>query len=187
MSIPCIHAPWRMDYIRSIDKPADPTGCFLCQAGQIKDAAEAAARLVLWNTPLTTVLVNRYPYTNGHLLIAPRRHIADLEDLTPEELLDINTQSVAAIKLLKRAAISPQGFNVGINLARVAGAGVPGHLHQHVVPRWNGDTNFMTNSPEKSALSPKRCLSSTTNCAKKSATISLHSKCSSDRRRGHFQ
>ncbi len=94
--------------------------------------------------PITVViLINLYPYTNGHLLIAPR-HIADPEDLTPEELLDINTQSVAAIKLLKRA-VSPQGFNVGINLARVAGLpGVPGHLHQHVVPRWNGDTNFMT-------------------------------------------
>jgi ATP adenylyltransferase len=132
-----------MDYIRTIDKPAPSAGCFLCDAGNIKDAAEAAARHVLWNTPLSTVLINRYPYTNGHLLIAPRRHIADPEDLTPEELLDINTQSVAAIKLLKRA-VSPQGFNVGINLARVAGAGVPGHLHQHVVPRWNGDTNFMT-------------------------------------------
>jgi ATP adenylyltransferase len=143
MSIPCIHAPWRMDYIRSIDKPATGAGCFLCEAGLVADAPQAAARLVLWNTPLTTVLINSYPYTNGHLLIAPRRHLADLEDLTPEELFDMNHQTVAAIKLLKRA-VSPQGFNVGINLSRVAGAGVPGHVHQHVVPRWNGDTNFMT-------------------------------------------
>jgi len=89
------------------------------------------------------VLLNRYPYTNGHLLVAPRTHKADFEELSPDELCDINVQTTAVLRLLK-GAMSPQGFNVGINLGRAAGAGVPGHLHQHVVPRWAGDTNFMS-------------------------------------------
>ncbi len=88
------------------------------------------------------VLLNRFPYANGHLLVAPRRHAADLEDLVPAELADIGTQTVEVVRLLK-SAVSAQGFNVGLNLGRVAGAGVPGHLHQHVVPRWGGDVNFM--------------------------------------------
>ena len=87
--------------------------------------------------------MNRYPYTNGHLLVAPRRHQAELDDLTSEELVDLQAQTIVALKLLRRA-ISPQGFNIGINLGRCAGAGVPGHLHQHIVPRWGGDGNFMT-------------------------------------------
>src|SRR6185295_18726339 len=96
-----------------------------------------------WTTPLSVVLINRYPYTIGHLLIAPKAHKPELEDLTSEELLDLQTQSLDALKLLKRVQ-SPQGFNIGINLGRCAGAGLPGHIHQHVVPRWGGDTNFMT-------------------------------------------
>ena len=87
--------------------------------------------------------MNRYPYANGHLLIAPRAHKCDLEDLTDAEQLDMSIQTVAAVALLKRA-VSAQGFNIGINLGTVAGAGLPGHVHQHVVPRWGGDTNFMT-------------------------------------------
>ena len=89
------------------------------------------------------VLINRFPYTNGHLLIAPKAHKPELEDLTAEEQADLIRQTIEATKLLKRAQ-SPQGFNIGINLGRCAGAGLPGHLHQHLVPRWNGDTNFMT-------------------------------------------
>jgi ATP adenylyltransferase len=137
-----LYAPWRMDYIRSIDK-GDASACFLCDAVNAATPEERRARLVLWQTPLSVVLINRYPYTNGHLLIAPRAHKADFEALTAEELCDLNAQTTAVIRLLKDA-MSPQGFNIGINLGRAAGAGLPGHLHQHVVPRWAGDTNFMT-------------------------------------------
>jgi ATP adenylyltransferase len=138
-----IFAPWRMDYIKSLGqgRPADG-GCFLCRAAAANTPAEQAAALVVWTTGLTVVLLNRYPYANGHLLIAPRRHVAELEELSAEELNDVSAQTVRVVTLLKKA-VSAQGFNVGINLGRVAGAGVPGHLHQHVVPRWGGDTNFM--------------------------------------------
>ena len=143
-----LHAPWRMEYIRSLQKPdasaASAAGdCFICQAAQAASAAERAQRLVLWTTEQSVVLINRFPYTNGHLLIAPRAHLADLELLSDAQALDLQLQTTRAVKLLKRA-MSPQGFNIGINVGRVAGAGVPGHIHQHVVPRWGGDTNFMS-------------------------------------------
>ena len=136
-----LYAPWRMDYIRSIDKP-EASACFLCDAANATTPEDRKSRLVLWTTEHMVVLINRYPYTNGHLLIAPRAHKADLEELTEAEQLDLQRQTTEAVSLLKRA-MSPQGFNIGINIGRCAGAGLPGHLHQHVVPRWNGDTNFM--------------------------------------------
>ena len=97
---------------------------------------------MLWRTEKSIVILNRYPYNNGHLLIAPGRHIPDLEDASDEEMLEM-------IKLIRESqrvlslAIKPHGFNVGMNFGRCAGAGLPGHLHIHVVPRWDGDTNFM--------------------------------------------
>jgi ATP adenylyltransferase len=136
-----LHAPWRMDYIRSLDK--GPATCFICDALAANTPEEKKTRLVLWSTPHSIVIINRYPYTNGHLLVAPRAHKAELEELSADEQLDLTAVTIHAVSLLKRA-ISPQGFNVGINLGRCAGAGLPGHLHQHVVPRWNGDTNFMS-------------------------------------------
>lgn len=140
---PSLQAPWRMDYIRLLEKPDAGGPCFLCAAGASTSAAEDRDRLVLWRSAHSVVLINRYPYTNGHLLVAPLSHKADLEELADEEAADLQRQTIAAIKLLKRA-LSPQGFNVGINLGRCAGAGVPGHVHQHIVPRWAGDTNFMS-------------------------------------------
>jgi ATP adenylyltransferase len=137
-----LFAPWRMDYIKSVVKGEDDDQCFLCQAAAASGDAERRQRLALWKTELMVVVINRYPYTNGHLLIAPVAHKAELEDLTPEEQLDLQRQTAEAVRLLKRA-MSAQGFNIGINIGRCAGAGLPGHLHQHVVPRWNGDTNFM--------------------------------------------
>jgi ATP adenylyltransferase len=131
-----------MDYIRSLDK-SDGGECFLCAAAAATSDAEKRERLVLWTTHFSVVLINRYPYTNGHLLIAPRAHIAELDSVPDEALVDVQRQSVRAMQLLRRA-ISPQGFNIGINLGRCAGAGVPGHVHQHIVPRWGGDTNFMS-------------------------------------------
>jgi ATP adenylyltransferase len=136
-----LYAPWRMDYIRSLQKPA-PDECFLCTAAASQNDEQRKERLVLWQTEQTIVLMNRYPYANGHLLVAPRQHLPDLELLTEAQKLDLVEQTTQAVRLLKRA-VSAQGFNIGINLGRCAGAGVPGHLHQHVVPRWAGDVNFM--------------------------------------------
>ena len=138
-----LFAPWRMDYIKSVVKGEDDDTCFLCQAAAATSEDERRQRLVLWTTDHMSVLINRYPYTNGHILIAPNEHKADFEDLSDAEQLDLAQQSTRVLRLLRRA-LSPQGFNLGTNLGRVAGAGVPGHLHQHVVPRWNGDTNFMS-------------------------------------------
>src|SRR3954454_15119141 len=144
-----LFAPWRMEYIRSLDKSAgsaDPDaaygGCFLCGAANTTSDDDRRRRLILWQTDLTVVLMNRFPYNNGHLLIAPAAHKAELEELTDAERGDLMLQTTECVRLLKRA-VSAQGFNIGINLGKCAGAGLPGHLHQHVVPRWAGDTNFM--------------------------------------------
>jgi ATP adenylyltransferase len=136
-----IYAPWRMDYIRSLGKPGGAK-CFLCEAIAAASDAERKQRLVLWMSEHAIVLLNRFPYTNGHLLVAPRAHKAELEELSAEEQLDMARQTIRSVRLLKRA-VSAQGFNIGINIGRCAGAGLPGHLHQHVVPRWAGDVNFM--------------------------------------------
>jgi ATP adenylyltransferase len=136
-----LFAPWRMQYIRSLGKaPLDD--CFICEAAAAADQAQQRSRLVLWTSEWSVVLMNRFPYTNGHLLVAPRSHVAELEELSEQELLDLGVQTAEAVALLKRA-VSAQGFNIGINIGRCAGAGLPGHVHQHVVPRWAGDTNFM--------------------------------------------
>lgn len=141
-----LHAPWRMEYIRSLEKSNEPTtcGCFLCDAtATFDDPAQRRRRLVLWKSEHTVCLINRFPYTSGHLLVAPTAHLADLSDLSADALLDLNVQTVKAVELLKRV-MSPQGFNIGINMGSAAGAGVPGHLHQHIVARWGGDVNFMS-------------------------------------------
>ncbi|RNC68603.1 MAG: HIT domain-containing protein [Desulfuromonadales bacterium] len=131
-----IWAPWRMEYI--LDKK--PDGCIFCLPNETEGDRD---RLVLSRTPLSIIMLNRYPYTNGHLMAAPRRHTADLGSLTDDEMLDlIKTVSLCRTILQKEA--SPQGFNIGLNVGRAAGAGVEDHLHFHIVPRWNGDTNFMT-------------------------------------------
>lgn len=129
-----------MEYIQSLGKDE---GCFLCAAAAATDAAKQRELLVLWGTRHSIVLLNRFPYANGHLLIAPKAHKCDLEELTEAEQLDLSTQTTMVVRLLKRA-VSAQGFNIGINLGKVAGAGLPGHVHQHVVPRWGGDTNYMS-------------------------------------------
>lgn len=134
-----IWAPWRMEYIRSLagDKPG---GCFFCE---YRDEPGAdTANHVLWRTTETLVMLNRFPYTNGHLLIAPLGHKADFPDLSDGQMNELWRQTRDAKSLLANA-LGAHGFNVGINFGLCAGAGVPGHLHLHVVPRWNGDTNFM--------------------------------------------
>jgi ATP adenylyltransferase len=131
-------APWRINYIQALDKTG---GCFICNNLQRPDDDDK--NLVLWRTEHSIVILNLFPYNNGHLLIAPVRHIAELDQATEEELLDmikLVSQSQKALSL----AIQPHGFNVGMNFGRCGGAGLPSHLHIHVVPRWDGDTNFMS-------------------------------------------
>ncbi len=124
-----------------IESARDESGaeCFLCSKPHQGDDAAA---LILARSGAAFVLLNAFPYNPGHLMVAPSRHVGELEALTDEELLDAShllQRSTAALT----TGMEPQGFNVGLNLGRVAGAGIPGHLHWHVVPRWNGDTNFM--------------------------------------------
>lgn len=137
-----LQAPWRMQYIKAASNPQSGE-CFICAATEASTDAERRARLIVWDSEHSIVIINLFPYTNGHLLIAPKAHKADLELLSEAEVTDLSKQTIEAVKLLKRA-LSPQGFNIGVNLGRCAGAGLPGHVHQHVVPRWNGDVNFMT-------------------------------------------
>jgi ATP adenylyltransferase len=129
-------APWRIEYIRSRKAP----GCFFC----MDDRASAdRERLVLHRTPFSLVMLNRYPYSNGHILVAPRCHLPDLDGLSPEAAADLLAMVRLSCNALREAA-SPEGFNVGANLGKAAGAGVEDHFHMHVVPRWQGDTNFMS-------------------------------------------
>jgi ATP adenylyltransferase len=130
-------APWRMEYILSDKEEGD---CIFCPGA---DRSQDQARLILYAGSLTLVIMNRFPYINGHLLVAPARHVPDLESLTEKETLDLLLMVRRSIEVLKKV-MSPEGFNVGLNLGSVAGAGVEAHLHFHIVPRWNGDTNYMS-------------------------------------------
>jgi ATP adenylyltransferase len=138
-------APWRIHYVQGLSEgpdPANKTGdCFICH--NLKHPQDDDKNLVLWRTDKSIVVLNRFPYNNGHLLIAPARHIPDLGDASDQELMEM----IKLIKESQRAlslSIKPHGFNVGMNFGRCGGAGLPGHLHIHIVPRWDGDTNFMT-------------------------------------------
>ena len=130
-------APWRMEYVSSDNRES---GCIFCPS-DARDQDEE--KLILFVGDLSIVLMNRYPYINGHLLVAPLRHVSSLDALLPEEKLDLMTVVEKSIGVLKEV-MNPGGFNVGLNLGRVAGAGVEEHIHFHVVPRWSGDTNYMT-------------------------------------------
>ncbi|QEM67888.1 HIT domain-containing protein [Geobacter sp. FeAm09] len=132
-----IWAPWRMAYINN---PAPQEGCIFCKAWEENDDRE---RLVLARSRHSLIMMNRYPYSGGHLMAAPARHVSDMDDLSDAELLDL-MQSVRRAHNLLRAVANPQGFNMGINLGKAAGAGIEDHMHIHIVPRWNGDTNFMS-------------------------------------------
>ncbi len=131
-------APWRIKYIQGLNEPHE---CFICH--YLKHPENDTENLVLWRTDEGIVILNRYPYNNGHLLIAPVRHVGDTHELTDSQMLCLMKLSRDAQKALS-AAINPHGFNIGANLGRCAGAGLPGHYHIHIVPRWDGDTNYMT-------------------------------------------
>ena len=143
MSYETLWAPWRLDYIKDPDRKPEPAedGCFLCRYRD--EAASDAEHFVVHRGEMTLVVLNRFPYNNGHLLIAPREHKGDLGELSDAELLECQTQ-IRRMTARLRTVLNAEGFNIGLNLGRVAGAGLPGHLHWHVVPRWSGDSNFMT-------------------------------------------
>jgi ATP adenylyltransferase len=130
-----IWAPWRMEYIKKVDEP----GCVFCKKLKKKDGPE---NLVLYRGRKSFIMLNLYPYTNGHVMVAPLKHIKDLENLDAATLAEMMKLSQKMIMVLKKL-MHPEGFNVGINIGKVAGAGVLGHVHIHIVPRWNGDHNFM--------------------------------------------
>lgn len=132
-------APWRLDYIQTV---ADgPKECFLCAGA--KDTEHDEERMILARGQYSMLLMNRYPYVNGHMLVAPYRHVAELGDLEPAERAEMMEWMVYAQQLLKNV-MHAQGFNLGYNIGKCAGAGVPGHVHGHVVPRWGGDVNFIS-------------------------------------------
>ncbi|RMG32263.1 MAG: HIT domain-containing protein [Planctomycetota bacterium] len=132
-------APWRLDYVANTP-PQKRKGCFLCE---YRDQPERdAENFVVARGAHSIVVLNRFPYNNGHLLIAPLQHKAGLDELTDEEQLDLWHQIRDFAARLK-GLLHYDGLNIGLNLGAAAGAGLPGHLHWHLVPRWNGDTNFM--------------------------------------------
>jgi len=133
--LPAIWAPWREEFILGKKEK----GCIFCRRlKRKKDKAD----LILYRGGKNFVIMNLYPYTSGHLMVVPYRHIGALSDLTPEESAEMMGLAARAMGGMKQT-LRPDGFNLGINLGRAAGAGVEGHLHLHVVPRWAGDTNFM--------------------------------------------
>jgi ATP adenylyltransferase len=128
-------APWRIEYI----KKADKVGCIFCQ----KPAEESdVSNYILYRGQKNFIIMNSYPYNPGHLMIAPYRHIANLDELTKEELGEHHELVCRSVTVLTQV-FKPDGFNIGMNLGRVAGAGIDKHIHSHIVPRWAGDTNFM--------------------------------------------
>ena len=135
MPIKQLWAPWRMEFIKG-DRPE---GCVFCSALTSNDDR---ASLVLHRSPNAYAILNKYPYNNGHLMVVPNRHLAELPLLTDEEMKDMWRLAQQSIKILKEV-YDPEGFNMGMNLGGAAGAGIRDHLHLHVLPRWNADTNFM--------------------------------------------
>lgn len=145
-------SPWRSQYIDTFNTKADEKkeDCFIC--GAVEDVEHEKERLVVARTELCIALMNRYPYNGGHLLIAAKRHVGDLTELTTAETAEIMRLSQIAIKVLREIS-RPQAFNIGMNMGRSAGAGLPGHLHQHIIPRWDGDVGFVTSICDMKVIS----------------------------------
>ncbi|WP_457681582.1 HIT family protein [Thermovibrio sp.] len=134
-------APWRMSYVSETSKGKTRGGCFICEAFSSPKEKDPE-NLLLYRGERALVILNRFPYNTGHLMVCPVRHTGDFLSLLPEELSEIDELIKRSIKALKRV-YNPEGFNVGLNLGRVSGGSVNTHIHYHVVPRWQGDTNFM--------------------------------------------
>lgn len=133
-------SPWRSQYIDSFKEKLPKKGCFLCEAAKLD--VEDEKNLLVYKGKSAFTILNLYPYNNGHLMIVPFAHKSDLLSLTEEEIYDIMSQIKLAEKALGEV-LKPEGFNIGTNIGKASGAGVDDHIHFHIVPRWNGDTNFM--------------------------------------------
>lgn len=134
-----VWAPWRMEYIAELEQRRGGD-CFLCRyRDQVQDDRQ---NHVLWRSQRTLTVLNRFPYTNGHLLLAPALHCPEPEELPDDVLIELARRICDAKRVLQKA-LGARGFNIGMNLGRCAGAGLPEHIHWHIVPRWSGDTNFM--------------------------------------------
>ena len=131
-----VWAPWRMSYILA----EKPTACIFCERPR---EPYDAKNLLLWRGRTAFVMMNLYPYNNGHLMVVPHAHVASLTDLDPSQRAELGELTMRCEQVL-RQAMHPDGFNIGLNLGSAAGAGLAEHLHVHVVPRWEGDTNYMT-------------------------------------------
>jgi len=132
-------APWRLSYVAGPKPPRESEPCFICRGLELRDDRH---NLLVLRTTFSVVYLNRFPYNNGHLLVAPRAHKGQFGDLEADEMTD----SMMALQRMIRelnGLLQPDGYNIGLNLDPAAGAGLPGHLHWHLVPRWQGDTNFM--------------------------------------------
>ena len=156
MSLEHLWAGWRRDYIveatdreRSGELRHDESTCVFCRLAESGPPSED--NLVVWRGALTFVVMNAYPYASGHLLVLPLRHIGPMADLTEGESAELWSATRASVATIEKA-FDPDGLNMGANLGRAAGAGLPGHLHLHVLPRWSGDTNFMTSVAETRVL-----------------------------------
>ena len=136
-------SPWRSQYIETFKDEcvSQESSCFICDA--IKNPDQDMTRHVIARRSNVIILMNKYPYNNGHLLIAPNSHISKFEELSQPEMIEIMNSINDSIRVID-SAMKPHGYNIGVNIGRNAGAGLPGHIHFHVVPRWNGDTNFMS-------------------------------------------
>ncbi|MEA1986981.1 MAG: HIT domain-containing protein [Candidatus Marinimicrobia bacterium] len=128
-------SPWRMEYV----KREKEKGCIFCNKIKANNDEE---NLILFRGKYSFIIMNLYPYNNGHIMIVPNRHIADYELLTSDERKEISDLTNSSIKIMKKN-LKPGGFNIGMNIGSIGGAGIEHHIHQHIVPRWNGDTNFM--------------------------------------------
>jgi ATP adenylyltransferase len=141
-------APWRFAYI---EKPSTGSSEGDCIFVDLPAQTNDRENLLLCRGGSAFVMLNAYPYTNGHLMVAPYKHTAEMSELDDGELLEINQLVAKAVRWIS-AVYKPDGFNIGVNLGRAAGAGIPSHIHWHIVPRWSGDTNFMTTIGEVRVL-----------------------------------
>lgn len=144
MNLEHLWASWRTEYVTSAtdaERKGDPGECVFC--GIAATGRPSSENLIVWRGALTFAVLNAFPYASGHLLVMPVRHVGDLSSLTVKESAELWSSTLDATRAI-RAAYDPDGINMGANLGRAAGAGIPRHVHLHVVPRWSGDTNFMT-------------------------------------------
>jgi ATP adenylyltransferase len=132
-------APWRMSYVSAPKPPSDEESCFICRSLAAENDRD---NLIVLRTEHSVVVLNRFPYNNGHLLVSPRAHKGRLDELEVAEVMESQDTIKRMVAALDRT-MKPDGYNIGVNLGRAGGAGLPGHLHWHIVPRWYGDTNFM--------------------------------------------